>query len=204
VFDVDNLTDANLTIQADAISVNGYSTDRIIMSDDVAPQSIGKVVARVYDSEILEVEEVNRISGQFRVIDFSNDWKTYEALFEVNQNETEGYYEAEYNLTLLYTDDSVDLYYLGIDESGVYLVARNKADRVLTFQADSISINRRSVNDIIMSDSVSPHSVGIIVADCTVEYEGPVETVGGQLRIIDFSNNWDTYEATFVNVEVKE
>lgn len=68
-FSVENKTDYLLTIQADAIAINGYSMDDFTMSDDVAPKSKGKVIARCETFE--QLTEVNTVSGQFRVVDFS-------------------------------------------------------------------------------------------------------------------------------------
>lgn len=68
-FIVENKTDYVLTIQADAIAINGYSTDDIIMSDDVAPQSKGKVIAKCDDFG--QGMKVEKISGQLRIVDFS-------------------------------------------------------------------------------------------------------------------------------------
>ena len=74
-FWLENRTDLNLTVQADSVSVNGISTSDIVMSDDVAPQSTGKVVAKCDDfSEDMEVENVG---GQFSIVDFSRTWDPY-------------------------------------------------------------------------------------------------------------------------------
>lgn len=80
-FLVENKTDYVLTIQADAVALNGYSTNDIVMSDDVAPRSKGKVVAKCDDFE--EGLMVKKISGQLRVIDFSYELlkKSYDAKF---------------------------------------------------------------------------------------------------------------------------
>ena len=68
-FIVENKTDYVLTIQADAIAINGYSTNDILMSEDIAPKSKGKAVARCDDFEHGMI--VEKISGQLSVIDFS-------------------------------------------------------------------------------------------------------------------------------------
>lgn len=79
VFEVKNLTDVNVTIQADSVAINGISTNSIIMSDDVAPQSIGKVIAKC--SDFSTSEKVYTVSGQLSIIDFSRSWKAYDAKF---------------------------------------------------------------------------------------------------------------------------
>lgn len=80
-FLVENKTEYLLTIQADAIAINGYSTDGIIMSDDVAPKSKGKVIAQCDDFGQETV--VEKISGQLRIIDFSYELleRSYKAKF---------------------------------------------------------------------------------------------------------------------------
>ena len=78
VFEVKNLSSINLTIQADSVAVNGISTSDILMSDDVAPQSIGKVVAKC--SDYGDIEKVYNVSGQLRIIDF-NTMKSNKAIF---------------------------------------------------------------------------------------------------------------------------
>ena len=77
-FAVENLTDANITIQADTISINGESINKIIMSDDVAPQSAGIIVARC---EVDNAAEVKTIGGQFTIIDFAKSFNSYKAKF---------------------------------------------------------------------------------------------------------------------------
>jgi regulator of replication initiation timing len=51
-FEVQNLTDDILTFQCDAVSINGISYTDFTMSDDVAPQSKGFIVAKMDTSEI--------------------------------------------------------------------------------------------------------------------------------------------------------
>ena len=198
--DVENLTDANITIQADAISINGHSVNDIIMSDDVAPKSIGEVVVRC---SVDYKNPVGTISGQLRIIDFNKSFKTYDALFDsvvVDENITVEM--PAHTGVLVYEDEKVRIYYKEITKRGITFEVENLTGVLITIQADSISINRRSVNDIIMSDDVAPHSIGDVVAMCTPNYEGNVESISGQLRIIDFGKSFKTYDASFVDVAV--
>lgn len=61
------------------MSINGISTSDIMMSDDVAPKSKGKVVARCDDFSI--DTKVEKVGGQLRIVDFSNGLKSYDATF---------------------------------------------------------------------------------------------------------------------------
>lgn len=105
---------------------------------------------------------------------------------------------------LVYEDENVKIYFGRISEKGVEFLVENLSELNLTIQADSISINGMSTNDIMMSDDVAPKSKGKVIARCEdFNINETVETVGGQLRIVDFKHDLKSYDATFVNIEVK-
>lgn len=111
--------------------------------------------------------------------------------------------EKIYN-TLVHEDEKVKIYFSGIVKNGVEFTVENLTDVNITLQADSVSINGISTNDIIMSDDVAPKSKGKVIARCDdFSTETKVETIGGQLRIIDFDNGVKTYKATFANVPIE-
>lgn len=78
-FLVENKTSTNITIQADSVSINGFSSNKIMMSDDVAPNSKGFVMAQT--TELNDVGSPEKVSGSLRVIDFKDSFKTYDASF---------------------------------------------------------------------------------------------------------------------------
>lgn len=204
-FYVQNQTDVNITIQANSVSINGFSQNDIIMSDDVAPQSTGEVIAKCIVDPNIAVET---IGGQLRIIDFNNSFETYTATFinvPVTKNASSSLPEVSTpDYPLLYEDEKVSIYYVSIDNDGVHFQVQNNTDVNITIQADSLALNGLSVNDIIMSDSVAPRSLGEIIAKCSVNVSNPLETLSGQLRIIDFDNSFKTYDASFVNVPVTD
>lgn len=104
--------------------------------------------------------------------------------------------------TLVYEDERVRIYYKGLNEKGVVFSVDNMTDVIITIQAEAISLNRGSINDIMMSDPVSPQSTGDVVARCDVDPNIDVTEVGGQLRVVDFSDSFEHYNATFVNVPI--
>lgn len=105
---------------------------------------------------------------------------------------------------LVYSDESVEIYFSEVTSNGVVFEVKNMTDINLTFQASSVAINGVSTNDITMSDDVAPQSIGKIVARCSdFSTSEKVYTVSGQLRVIDFSGSWTTYDAKFVNVEIE-
>jgi hypothetical protein len=78
-FLVENKTSVNITIQADSVSVNGFSSNDITMSDDVSPNSKGYVTART--GELTDVGIPEKVSGSLRVIDFNESFESYSAMF---------------------------------------------------------------------------------------------------------------------------
>lgn len=92
----------------------------------------------------------------------------------------------------------------GAEAEGVYFLVENLTDYGLTIQADSISLNKKSVNNIMMSDDIAPHSIGIIFARCEIDEDiaEAVEMVGGKLNVIDFEYRFNSYSAKFSNVDV--
>lgn len=198
-----NHTETNITVQADSVSVDGISVNDITMSDDVAPLSVGEVVAKCH----IATTEPRSISGQLRIIDFENSFKTYSVILNnVSLSEETGEAIADSLVegkTLLYEDEIARIYYESVDNQGVHFIVENITDMNITIQADAISVNGISENDITMSDDVAPKSTGEVVAKCKVDYSQKVNTIGGQLRIIDFGNSFETKKASFINIPVE-
>lgn len=70
-FLVENKTDRTLTIQADSVAINGFSTNDITMSDDIAPKSKGYAIAQT--TELDDAGEPATVSGGLSVIDFDSN-----------------------------------------------------------------------------------------------------------------------------------
>lgn len=135
------------------------------------------------------------------------DTRSYNWYGDDNESNSEEETEPEADIpqkdTVVYKDKKVKISYKEVNEDGVVFEVQNKTNANITIQADSVSINGVSINDITMSDDVAPKSTGTVVARCSVDTSQKVKKVGGQLRIIDFNESFDTYDATFVNVPVK-
>lgn len=67
-FNVKNKTDVELTFQAESLSFNSISYKVAMGSDEVAPQSTGKISFKM-DSEV-PTTNISKTSGQISVIDF--------------------------------------------------------------------------------------------------------------------------------------
>ena len=77
---VSNKTNKTILIQADAISINGYSYSNLIMSDEVLPNTIGTVDVSIrnFDFDIIDITQIKSLGGQLRIIDDAS-WNTYKA-----------------------------------------------------------------------------------------------------------------------------
>lgn len=168
-------------------------------------------------SEAVKMKMEQSVNGQKftrESISFCRDSNFYTFMFMANKNSKLDYSEDFQRLTEsitekklgspLYEDERVKIYFKEIGESGVEFWVENLTDVNITIQADSVSINGTSSNSIIMSDDVAPQSKGKVIAKCDDFGDvSKTETVGGQLRIIDFDGSFESYKATFINVEVE-
>lgn len=107
--------------------------------------------------------------------------------------------------TLVYSNSKINIYFHDVtteyDETYVNFKVKNKTSKKLEFQADTVTLDGVSYNDIIMSDPVAPQSTGIISAQVEkAPYKQP-KTVGAELRCFD--DNLKTDSISFVNVKVK-
>jgi hypothetical protein len=107
--------------------------------------------------------------------------------------------------TLVYSNSKINIYFQDVtteyDETYVNFKIKNKSSKKLDFQADTITLDGISYNDIVMSDPVAPQSTGIISAQVEkAPYKQP-KTVGAELRCFD--DNLNTDNISFVNVKVK-
>lgn len=71
-FNVTNKTDVELTFQSDAISFNGVSYKVALGSDEVAPQSTGKITFEMDGA--VPTSGISKTSGKISVIDFSYEF----------------------------------------------------------------------------------------------------------------------------------
>ncbi|MDH2881676.1 hypothetical protein [Bacillus cytotoxicus] len=106
--------------------------------------------------------------------------------------------------TQVFEDERVKISFVKLDTSGVKFLVENKTNINITIQADSISINGFSSNNIMMSDNVAPNSKGFVVARTSeLNDVGSPEKVSGSLRVIDFKHSFKSYDATFTDVVVQ-
>lgn len=213
--DVTNKTGSTITVQADAVSLNGYTFNDLVMSADVSANSTGtvKVTIENYDSSLVNLNSVQTVGGQFRVIlgGVGSGSKTTYARFDATNlytGKTDDTIPAVSGKEKLYSDENVEFYYGKTQkyrysddgsEIEVYLLVRNKSDITVLIQNDTVVIDGRSYNRTTMSHPVLAHSTGYVKVTVR-EYSGPtpstVTTVGGDFRITDDLGDRGTYTIT--------
>ena len=104
----------------------------------------------------------------------------------------------------VYSDANVTISYKSADENGVKFLVENKRGKSLTVQANNVSINGFSSNDIMMSDDIAPNSKGYATAETTeLADAGTPEKVSGSLTVFD-TETFDTLaDVNFTDVPVK-
>lgn len=212
--DVDNKTSGKITVQCDAVSLNGYCFNNVTMSDDVSADSIGTVNASIegFDFSLVSLDKVETVGGQFRIIPASGD--SYDALFparNIYTAQTDNTIPSAGDRAALYSDSKVEIYfdhaepYKYSDDGSrieIYLMVRNKTSKTLLIQNDTVKVDRRSFENTTMSDPVLPNSAGYVnvsVQDYTGPAASTVTTIGGDFRIIDDAGR-DRYNVTLGSI----
>ncbi|MEJ5965908.1 Ig-like domain-containing protein [Flavonifractor porci] len=213
--DVTNKTGSTITVQADAVSLNGYTFNDLVMSADVSANSTGtvRVTIKNYDSSLVNLNSVQTVGGQFRVIlgGVGSGSKTTHARFDATNlytGKTDDTIPAVSGKEKLYSDENVEFYYgktqkyRHSDDGSqieVYLLVRNKTNFTVMIQNDTVVIDGRSYDRTTMSHPVLAHSTGYVKVTVR-EYSGPtpstVTTVGGDFRVIDDLGDRGTYTIT--------
>lgn len=173
-FRVTNYTSRTLTFQSGCISFNGESTNNITLSDEVAPNSAGTIEMKLrdLDMEYFDIQNIHKISGGFRIIDFIDD-----NFHDCNQSYRIKYVDVEVpcnNITelsvdegnLVYDDEKVTISFLhtqqGDDYTHAYFRVKNKTTEIITIQCKGLAFNGESASDVVCSEEVAPLSTGNI------------------------------------------
>lgn len=118
--------------------------------------------------------------------------------------------EFEDTLTELYSDNDITVYYSDTeqypysdDEADVHFYIKNKMDKSITIQADTVILDGRSYNQVVCSNPISAHSEGMIevsIDDC--KNFNP-STVGADLRYFDTDSYENDVKMNLVSKKVK-
>ena len=213
--DVTNKMSSKITFQCVALNLNGYTFNKLVMSDDVSANSTGRVSLTIQDftASPVNLNGVETVGGQFHIIPGGviGDFDIINIRFDATNlytNKTDNTIPTVSDKEKLYSDDNVEFYYGYAErypyssdnsEIEVYLLVRNKTDITIEIQNETLIVDGRSYNNTIMSDPVLPHSTGYVNISVR-DYSGPapasITTVGGDFRILDEQGNRDYYTIT--------
>ncbi len=118
--------------------------------------------------------------------------------------------EFKDTLTELYSDSDIAVYYSDTEQApysdeevDVHFYIKNKMDKSITVQADTVILDGRSYNNVVCSDPISAHSEGMIevsVKDC--KNFNP-STVGADLIYFDTDTYDNDVKMNLVSKKVK-
>lgn len=113
-------------------------------------------------------------------------------------------------MTLLYDDSEISVYYSDVESSRYYddrievhLFVKNKMDKQIEVQADTVILDGISYNKIVCSDPISANSRGMVeltVDDCN---NTSPSTVGADLRYFNIESLRDTVRLNIVSQSIK-
>lgn len=203
-FRVNNKTGRTLTFQSDCISINGESTDNIIMSNEVSPNSNGTIRMRLsnLNEEYFDFNNISSLSCNFNIFDFNDDnfhngKRSYSVTIDTVQIPCDSEpITSGVDGIQFYDDERISISYLNTDQDDeeiqVYFRVTNKTSDVLTLQCSSLGLNGESVSNIIASEDVAPHSSGNVSVKCKVDLNfvdiENITSLTGSLRIFAFDN----------------
>lgn len=179
------------TSSSDKMKITGY--DELRTDYETLSSQTEGWISLSEDEKKIKAEIANQEATKLEGDKLAREKAESDKLLEEQRKATEG--------IVVYEDELVKINFLKATASGVEFLAENKTNVNITFQADSIAVNGLSTNNITMSDDVMAQSKGIIEARCSIA-DTNVSTISGQLRVIDFNDSFDTYDAPFVNVVI--
>ena len=215
MFEIFDGVDALDTTHLDSSSDNySHTVEFIVDGEDYeiefyGDKSLKKYMETLYNNVIGSdlilhnetVEETTTTTEEPTTEDYDSD-DDYDYNYDDYEEETTTKPKKD---TLVYSNSKINIYFHDVtteyDETYVNFKVKNKTSKKLEFQADTVTLDGVSYNDIIMSDPVAPQSTGIISAQVEkAPYKQP-KTVGAELRCFD--DNLNTDNISFVNVKVK-
>ena len=219
-FRVTNHTDRTLTFQTDCIAFNNESTNNVLMSDEVSPNSNGTInlTIRDLDTNYFDLSNLYSISGCFTIIDFNDDeFHDGRQSYRVKYTNVALPYGQQAAKSVdegikVYDDENVSVAFLGTSAEEEYTNVNfritNKIDEVVTIQSSSIALNGESSSDVMGSEEIAPLSTGNISMRCTIDTTfvdlTEISNITGSLSVITFDNEelfdgHQSYELTFTH-----
>ena len=201
VFDVENLSEYPITFIPDCVAINRQSFNNLMASDKIAPHSAGTVTVECDFSPSTPVAELSAyIRVQYKVGANSESLRFSIPTVLIDESVSVELYVPQG--PLLYEDDNVKIYYKELTDTGVAFEVENLSDITWAIQSNDLTLNGTHFgdSDIIMSDEIAPHSIGVAVAQIDFS-DSSIETISGTIRVVDIAV-FDGYDAPFSEMAV--
>ena len=196
-FKVENLTDVELTIQANSFSVDGISIMDTIMSEKIPAKTTGDALMKI-ESPIPFGSQISTVSGELKVIDWDNNLDSYEAHFDTTTiDSTIPPAAPAATGVLLYEDATVKIYYKELVSEGAVFEVENLTTQNLEVRVNSVALNGKNFTDPhFYGNKVAPHSIGDVLVKDDVDASEAIGQVSAQFEIADPAQTFDTFYAT--------
>ena len=194
VFDIENLTDYEMTLVAEAVSINKQSFALTLCGDTYASHSLGTLVA---ECDLDPSTPVGELSAFFRY-SYKTDSGTESQRFPLDTviiDSNVAVVPPTPEGPLVYEDKNVKIYYNGVAEKGLAFDVENLSNIPHSINSEQFFINFKEYTEeeILISGVVAPHSTGTLVLVLEVP-EDDIKVISGTLHIVD-NTNFSSYNA---------
>ena len=201
LFDIENLSDRDLVVQAESLSLNQRGIVDPYLSVHMAPHSVCEVVGKT-DVAVDASLQVGMVGGGIIIGDVVDRGNSYMVVLDNVVIDDTVQVEVAPEGTLFYEDEKVRLYYKGTYEKGIVIDVENLSGYSLTVQTRSLVLNDEEATGLILSQDAAPHGITEMLVRCKRENTDAITKVGGEFSIFNWTRDFDSYKATFSDVAV--
>ena len=200
VFDIENLSDRDLVLQAESLSLNQRGVVDPYLSLHLAPHSVCEAVAKTdyADASV----QVGMVGGGIIIGDVVDRSNSYMVVLDNVVIDDSVQVSVAPEGTLFYEDEKVRLYYKGSEEKGIVIDVENLSGYSLTVQTRELNLNGEKCSGLVLSTDAAPHGITEMHVHCKREGTDPITTISGEFSIFNWTRDFDSYKATFGDVTV--
>lgn len=200
VFDIENLSDRDLVLQAESLSLNQRGVVDPYLSLHLAPHSVCEAVAKTdyADASV----QVGMVGGGIIIGDVVDRSNSYMVVLDNVVIDDSVQVSVAPEGTLFYEDEKVRLYYKGSEEKGIVIDVENLSGYSLTVQTRELNLNGEKCSGLVLSTDAAPHGITEMHVHCKREGTDPITTISGEFSIFNWTRDFDSYKATFGDVQV--
>ena len=201
LFDIENLSDRDLVVQAESLSLNQRGIVDPYLSVHMAPHSVCEVVAKTEVAVDASIQ-VGMVGGGIIIGDVVDRSNSYMVVLDNVVIDDSVAVSVAPEGTLFYEDEKVRLYYKGTYEKGIVIDVENLSGYSLTVQTRSLVLNGEEATGLVLSSDAAPHGITEMLVRCKRSSTDPITVIGGEFSIFNWTRDFDSYKANFSDVAV--